>query len=457
MTEIEIVVLDDMLCKFAEDIAREAPIPTEIELDMGPASRARISWHPRWNGLGDVYAPKVGLEWVPIRSLSQWREALTWCREFRGRAICFFDYSLEDIRIETEDVGHLSESLRLEFAESADPEACVSFFNSDQQGLLLAATLVTNSRADVDIWLASGVAIGIEKHRDALRRHAQQSVNVDVAQSTLVRVGGKKPAVDVVKKAIQAFRDRRRFPQAREFWPDCADTWFREGRSTAPAPHSFADYLELEERNHSDNLHHYLVTLGATETVATQWLRSQDCYESLKRFLGACSSAQMGNRPLSLGTLIFLLLWVTKGRGWTEDFDWKVSLAPICLPDRVRSRKLIHSVLTLFTRLRQPREPDGAPNEVRARFENRQDGDHLLVDFGFDCSSSTEPGKPSLSAKTLLFATRECPGGDVTLSLWNTVHAAFDVSEKRPTLYIALYPFTEAGRAWTRLDFTAGL
>jgi hypothetical protein len=447
---LQIVIFDDKAMAFGQAVCEQVPIPTTV-VERG--RNVDVCWHPMWNALGDVLAQKIGLKSVRLQALDTFRQALQWSRMFEGQAICFCDCDLRRVELNEEDVAHLGPDVLRALTGFIEAKRAAEILSEKWQGLVLAATLALNSRADTDIWISTSVNIGLRERIVALRSNAKGRSYIELPEDTLSSCGSADRSVYVVRTALEEYVRRRDFYEARYFWPEIARDWFAVGRDFAPAPHAHSSFRASEEHGHPDNLFHYLANLGATEDVARKWLAAQDCYEALKHLCGASAIAHNGNRRLTLGTLVFPLLLATKGQSWAADLHWNVGAYPIGPPDRGDSRELIEAALTLFSRLVEPRQLGGAPNSVAADFEKRSDGYHFLVDFGFDCSISDTQGKPSLSAKMLMLtASTGRPEGDVASAIWELLRLS---QRSSGTLLLAIYPVSIAGRTWTRLDFRA--
>ena len=451
---IKLVVFEDDVTTHADVICTQVPVPTDISVY---GSVDRVDWHEKWNALGD-YSKRLSKLCEKIRSDPIFEDALIWCMTTTERAIVFCDYKLNGVTVTAKQVEAVGKvALAVSGEKTAD--AAVRFFNREAQGLLLAAAMTANARADVDVWLTTGVGDAVTDHKTRLKQWERTGLNIDIADGKFVKVlrEARARAIAVVKRAVSEYSKRRTLADP-GFWPDCAAEWFRDSKPCVVAPHGHEELVALLRSGGGIEVVKYLVSLGANETTASTWLHQKGCHDALVHFLGGCARAHSGQRSLTLGSLLFPLLVATPGSDWAGRLKWESAVVSILDADKTASRRMILSALELFKRMFAPRNAGQPPHKVTVLFLRKKDGLHLTVDFDFDCSMAERlPAetefKPPLLTKALLLPWCR-PKGDVTVAL-----AAFLASTVEPsnnyTLFTSCYPVSHEKDTWTRLDFRA--
>jgi hypothetical protein len=454
---INIVVFEDDVTTHAEAICTQVPLPTAI-----PAygSVDKLDWHKNWNALGD-YSKRLNKLCGKITTDSAFEEALIWCMTTTERAIVFCDYQLKGVTVTEKQVEAVGKAA-LAVSGEKTVDAAERFFNREAQGLLLAAAMTANRKADVDIWLTTAVGDAVTDHRTRLKQWERTGLNIDIADGKFVKVPreAKARAIGVVKRAVTEYSNRRALIDP-GFWPDHAGEWFSDSKKSEVAPHQHGALVALLAKGKGGEVVNYLKGLGASDTTAKKWLHQKGCHDALVHFLGGCARAHNAHekdRSLTLGSLLFPLLMATPDSDWADLLKWESAVVSILEADRTASRRMILSALELFKRLFAPRNAGQAPHKVRAQFLAKKDGLHLMVDFDFDCSIGELPQaatryKPPLLTKALLLPWCS-PKGDVTVAL-----AGFLASTVQPdnnhTLFTSVYPISHEKDTWTRLDFKA--
>ena len=98
---IPIVLFDDGDMAYGKETCSGVPIPTNISVY---GATEEVGWHQQWNSLGDILASSLNLDCVHINSNDRFANALDWCLNCKGRAICFCDYRLNGVEVTSADV-----------------------------------------------------------------------------------------------------------------------------------------------------------------------------------------------------------------------------------------------------------------------------------------------------------------------------------------------------------------
>ncbi len=447
---VDIVIFENNPIPTNAGVQVNNPLPTTKDINGVPVG---FMWHRKWNALGNARAA-FAVDTAYIDANANFYEALQWCSGYRGSAICFFDFKLDGVVVDGTHVApHIETALAVTGMDTI--QNAVAFFNQDAHGLLLAIVLATNCNADADVWLATNehAFVNIGDYLNRLRMRKANNIRV-IGNSNSLTANPRNAIVainDGVCKYVEA-RDRGT-GLVSKLWPDYAKDWFNENLLTpndSPAPHKHSDYLQIQAQ--CIPLHDYLVALGVHTNIAKAWLNQKGCYETLKHFLGACAVAHMGDRCLTLGSLVFPLVLATNGKSLMEAFQWNVSAVGIMDKDKAKSRNLILKALHLFKALAPAPDEDSVAVGVKAKFENKTDGMHLLIDFPFDCSIGKSVECRSLLAKAMMFSWGPVQG-DTCKALWDFLGASVSCDSKQ--LFTSLYPVKDGGRVWSRLDFKA--
>ncbi|MHB8821833.1 MAG: hypothetical protein ACYC58_09155 [Pseudomonadaceae bacterium] len=438
---VEIVIFEDNTTAHSEDICKELPDIVNIY-----GKDYTLKWHEKWNALGD-HADTLGICCEKITSQESYNEALAWCLDYKGPGICFFDYQLLGTSVTTEHITQLQDCA-FAISRANNTTDAARFFNSEAQGLLLAIALATNTLADVDIWLATSLGVGVDTHIATLNLYSTKGKSIRKTDSV-----GKPPsqprAIETITSAINDFVTSRTFSDP-GFWPDYADSWFLG--NNLYVPHNHNAYSNLEASN-KEPLINYLVSQGLQRGTAIKWLAQPNFYDSLKRFIGRYALAHTGARPLTLNCILFPLIKASSENGWADDFMWDSLNDPIIPQDKTRSRQFIILLFALFKTLSNPRRGESPTHKVYVAYSKKADGTHLLVDFSFDCSVGDSKSLPSFISKCLFFPWIK-PDGDTSEALWDVLQLSHSPTATR-SVFISIYPVQINGEEFTRFDFKA--
>ncbi len=447
---IDLIIFEDDVTPFGKDINDEVLNDFAAVLY---GTEEKVEWHAEWNALGN-YAKSLGKRSVKMDTDKAFGEALNWCLTADTRSIIICDYHFLNVTVQEEQVARVGDAA-LAVTGKTTVEEATEYFNTEAHGLLLVAALAMNLRADVDVWLATGIHTEPDVNRERISPFVRATFWVGIAFNAVTRGQSKGQPVESVKRAVSGYFKRRQLADP-GFWPDYAVTWFSDDEQ--PAPHRHGRFQEyFRNRLAEPSPVSYLRSLGASTAVTDKWLSEEGCYESLKRFLGACAlvhASEAKDHELRLGSLVVVLLKATAPAEWAEDFSWEAApFRPIMSPDRGASKRLVLACYKLFRTLHRAQNGEGT-NLVRAEFQKKEpDGIHLMIDFQFDCSIGRSASKPSLLAKVLALSQHPA-SGDSTEAFSAVLEASLDKQHERQ-LFMALYPVSHEGSVWTRLDFKA--